>query len=158
MPSSTGGPRTSGWRLERVAWISLLLLVAQNVMGTALNLYISLPSSPTFLQVFVSVPLLTAHIATAFVLVGLGAALVILSRRSTIPRSTSVSAVALVSLIVAVQEGFAFTFTQDNAFSLGMEVAFLGAFASVAALLYIAASARPRVSPATPGWDPRGSN
>ncbi|MGI0053466.1 MAG: hypothetical protein ACREC5_03090 [Thermoplasmata archaeon] len=136
MDEAPGAAERATRRVRLLGQASLALLVAQNLLGIGLNLYISLPTPPTFVEVFVSVPLLTAHIAVAFALFGLAVVLVREARRTGVPRATALSALMLAFLTLAIQEGFAFTFTADNAFSLGMEVGFAGAFASVALLLY----------------------
>lgn len=126
----------------RVAYVVLALLLVQNFIGTALNLYVSIPTSPTFGQVFLSIPVLTLHIANGFLLVALAAMLLILVRRAKVPGTVSWSAIGLVGVTAALQEGFAFTFTQDNAFSYGMETGFLVAVGAEAIVLARLAAAR----------------
>jgi hypothetical protein len=123
-------------RLLRVGWLVLALLVVQNILGIGLNLYVSLPSPPTFVTVFASIPLLTAHISVAFLLVGLVAYAALFARWNSVAGLAWLEGLELLALVVAVQEGFSFTFTQNNAFSLGMEVAFVGAFAAQAVVIY----------------------
>ena len=142
-------------RLLRVGWALLALLVVQNLLGLALNLYVALPSSPSFLVVFTSVPLLTAHIALAFLLVAVAAYAVVGARRAGLRDIAWLELLELVFLIVAVQEGFAFTFTQNNLFSFGMEVGFLGAVVTQAVVLYRLALA-PRATAPQPGSQAAG--
>jgi hypothetical protein len=130
-------------RLATLGWIGLALLVVQNMLGTALNLYVLLPAFSTIGQVFVSVPLLTAHISLAFVLVGLAGYFLIVARGSGARGIVLPAALVLVFLAAAVQEGFAFTFTGNNIFSYGMEVGFLGAVLFQAVVLFRLGRPRP---------------
>jgi hypothetical protein len=148
--SSTGGRRPAipspgaVDRLLRLGWLVLALLVLQNILGIGLNLYVALPSGPSFVTVFASIPLLTAHVSVAFLLVGLVAYAAFVAQRNRVAGVAWVEGLELLAVVVAVQEGFAFTFTQNNAFSLGMEVAFVGAFATQAVVLYrLARAGRP---------------
>ncbi|MCI4344044.1 MAG: hypothetical protein L3J87_00255, partial [Thermoplasmata archaeon] len=96
-----------------------------------------LPVPSSFEGVFVLNALLTVHIAGAFLLVVGGVLLARYGWRTRLPRLRAVSLGALVSVIVALQEGFAFTFTQDSIFSFGMEMGFLGAMILCGALLFL---------------------
>jgi hypothetical protein len=111
-------------------------LLLQNILGTGLNLYVSLPSSTSFTKVFVTTPLLTAHIALAFLLVAATAAFLVPARRSRIDGVTVRGVLAFLSVVVALQEGFAYTFTLNNAYSYGMDIAFLFAVAFEVGILY----------------------
>jgi hypothetical protein len=123
--------------LRQYAWVGLLLLVVQNATGIVLTLYVVLPIPSSFGGVFVLNALLTVHIANAFLLIVGGVLLARFGWRTRVLRLRAVSLGALVSVIVALQEGFAFTFTQDAAFSLGMEMGFLGAMILCGALLFL---------------------
>jgi hypothetical protein len=137
-------------RLLHLGWAILALLVLENLLGIFLNLYVALPTAPTFLQVFVSIPLLTTHIATAFLLFALAVYGVLLARRLHVPGIVRMEVLEVVFLVLAIQEGFTFTFTQNNAFSLGMEVGFLGAVvAQVVVLFRLARGTHPGASAAT---------
>lgn len=129
--------------LRQFAWIGLLLLVVQNATGLLLNLYVSLPIPGSIAAVFVLAPLLTIHIANAFALVAGGALLARYGWRTGAPRLRAASLGALISIVVALQEGFAFSFTQNNAFSFGMESGFLGAMALCGTLLFLTGPSPP---------------
>lgn len=129
-------------RLVRLSFVLLGLLLVQNVLGMALNLYIALPNRPTFAQVFLSIPALTVHIANAFLIVGFAAVGLVLIRRERLPNTTPWAVLVLVGVVAALQEGFAFTFTQDNAFSYGMEVGFLAGVLGEAMVLFRLAAHR----------------
>ncbi|MCI4350306.1 MAG: hypothetical protein L3K15_02170 [Thermoplasmata archaeon] len=134
--------------LRRFAWIALFLLVVQNATGLFLNLYVALPIPGSFGAVFVLAPILTVHIVTAFLLVIGGVALARFGFRTRLPRLKWISIAALISVVFAVQEGFAFTFTQNNAFSFGMEMGFLGAMVLCGTLLYVTGPAPTAPRPA----------
>lgn len=125
--------------LVRWSWTLLGALLLQNILGMGLNLYVALPSTVTFTYLFVTTPLLTAHIILWFLLVIMAGLLLVRVRSAEIPGLTWPAVLVLVFLIVAIQEGFAFVFTGDNAFSYGMEVGFVLAVAFQALLLFRAA-------------------
>jgi len=129
MSAPTSGPSSLGIRplgsLVRFAWGNLVALLLEATLGVGLNLYVSLLSSPTYVQVFASVPLLTAHIALGFLLVVATGVFVVLSRRAGVPGLTWRAALVLLFVLVALQEGFSYTFTGTPAFSSGMALAFL---------------------------------
>ena len=110
--------------------------MVQCVLGVALALYVSLPSSQTFLTGFTSVPLLTAHIVLGFLLVAVAAYATVLAWRRRVPGITWLEVLTLLFLLFALQEGFAYTFNQDNAYDLGMVVGFLGALVVQAVATY----------------------
>jgi len=137
------GSRTTERALVRTTWGILGALLLENLLGMGLNLYVSLPSSTSFTKVFVTTPLLTAHIALAFLLVAATAAFVLLARRSRIEGLTLRGALAFLSVVVALQEGFAYAFTLNNAYSYGMDVAFVFAVVFEVGILYRLGQARP---------------
>ena len=96
----------------------------------------ALPVPSSIGAVFVLAPLLTIHIANAFLLVLGGVFLARYGWRTRERRLRAISLGALASVVVALQEGFAFTFTQNNAFSFGMEMGFLGAMILCGTLLW----------------------
>lgn len=135
--AASGGKEEANLRsLRQFAWVGLLILVLQSLTGTYLNLYITLGRPANFGSVFVLTPILTLHIGGAFLLVVGGAFLLLYGWRTRVVRLRAVSLGAFLSVVVAVQEGFAFVFTQDSAFSYGMEVGFLGAMVLCGTLLY----------------------
>jgi len=114
-------------RLRHLGVVLFGLLVVECVIGIALAMYVSLPSSPSFLTVFTSVPLLTAHIALAFLLTVVALYATLLAMRLRVTGIAGWEALTTVFLLLAVEQGFAFTFNQNNMFVLGMVVGFLGA-------------------------------
>lgn len=129
-------------RIVRWTGVLLGLQILQNLIGMALNLYVTVPTSPTFAEVFLSIPVLSFHILNGFLVVALAAVLLVLVRRVAVAGVTGWAVVLLVGVVVALQEGFAFVFTQDNAYSYGMEVGFLVAVAASAGVLYRVTAAR----------------
>ena len=125
VPGSAAIPANPAGRLSRFATGTALGLVIEAALGIGLNLYVSVPSSPSYAQVFVSIPLLTVHILLGFLLVVATGVFLVLARRSGIPGLTWKAALAFLFVVVALQEGFSFTFTQNTAFSSGMAVAFV---------------------------------
>ncbi|HKN06633.1 MAG TPA: hypothetical protein VJ021_03370 [Thermoplasmata archaeon] len=128
--------RRAAERLRHLGWVLFGLLVVECVIGIALALYVSLPSSPSFLTVFTSVPLLTAHIALAFLLTIVALYATLLALRLRVPGVAGWEALTTLFLLVAVQEGFAFTFDQNNLYVLGMVVGFLGALVVQGVVIY----------------------
>ena len=112
---------------NHVSWAIFGALLVEFVLGMGLNLYVTLPQSPTYTQIFVSVPLLSAHIALGFLLLAASAYFVLLARRSGVEGLLWRAILVLVFVLVALQEGFSFTFTGNAAFSAGMALGFLGA-------------------------------
>lgn len=132
-PGAEGAARRN---LVRGGWVFFGMLLVQNVLGMGLNLYVALPSSFEYTQLFTTAPLLTAHIVLAFLLL-IGAAFSVLRARTAgVPGVFGLSVLVLVFVLVAVQEGFGFVFTGNLAFSYGMDVAFVLAVGFQSAILY----------------------
>ncbi len=142
-------------RLVRWTWGILGALLVQNVLGMGLDLYVSLPSSLPFTKLFVTAPLLTAHVVLAFLLVVATAAFAVSARRSRIDGLTWRAVLAFLAVLVALQEGFAYTFTLNPGYSFGMDLAFLFAVAFEVGILFLLAGERGRASrsagPSVPG-------
>jgi hypothetical protein len=113
-------------RLLHLGWVLLGLLVIECIVGIGLAMYVSLPSSPSFMTVFVSIPLLTVHVALAFLLVVVAAYAAGLAFRLHVRGVALVGALSTLFLLFALEEGFAFTFTSNNMYSVGMVLGFLG--------------------------------
>jgi len=111
--------------LVRFAVGNLLGLLVEASLGIGLTLYVTLPSQPSYTQVFVSIPLLTAHIVLGFLLVIAAAGLLVLGRRASISGLSWRTGLVFLFVVVALQEGFSYTFTGNNAFSMGMAASFV---------------------------------
>jgi hypothetical protein len=123
-------------RLRHLGLVLFGLLLVECVIGIALATYVSLPSSPSFLTVFTSVPLLTAHVALAFLLTVVALYATLLALRLRVTGIAGWEALTTVFLLLAVEQGFAFTFNQNNMFVLGMVVGFLGALVVQGVVIY----------------------
>jgi len=143
VPNGGSRPPAPSRALTRWAWGILGGLLLESFLGMGLNLYVTLPGSPTFTQVFVSVPLLTAHIVLGFVLLAASVVFLLRARGSGVVGVPWRAALVVVFVLLALQEGFSFTFTQNAAFSYGMVVGFLGAVAFQATILYQLGRAAP---------------
>jgi hypothetical protein len=130
-------------------------LLLEGILGLGLAFYVGLPSSPTVAQVFVSIPLLTAHIVLAFLLVAATAYFLLVARRSGGNGSTWRAAAVLLLVLVALQEGLSYSFTQNSVFSDGMALAFVLAVVVQASLLSVLRGPRARPADArSPGTSP----
>ena len=123
-------------RLRRQAWGLLALLVLENLLGIFANLYITLPAGNAIEAIFTSFPVLTVHVVNGFLMLALAATMVVSTHRAGYRRLRNVAIFEVVFLAVAIQEGFAYSATQNNLFSFGMEAAFVFAVVGVATLLY----------------------
>jgi hypothetical protein len=143
-------PELRQGRLLRFAVGNLIALLLEAVIGVGLNIYVTVPSSPSFMQVFVSIPLLTAHIALGFLLVAAAGALFALGRRAGVPGLGWRTGLVLLFVVIALVEGFSYVFTNNNAYSAGMAVAFLLALVfEVLVILHLRRAAR-SPTPAAP--------
>jgi hypothetical protein len=136
--------------LSRFAWGNLAALLLEAALGIGLNLYVSVPSSPSYVQVFASIPLLTAHIVLGLLLVLATGALLGLGLRAQVTGLTWRAGLVFLFVLVALQEGFSYTFTGNAAFATGMALAFVLAFVFellVVMRLRQAARALPSASP-----------
>lgn len=127
----------------------LAFLILQNLLGTVVNLYVTLPSgAASFSWVFGSSPALAAHLILAVLLVGMSIGMLLTARRLPDPRVRRGAWVALVGTILATYGGGSYTFYMQNpALSLLMEVGFLVAAVGAIVVLYCAAQ---RIGAAVP--------
>lgn len=138
--SATGAPPSSRGPFPKVigeATGILGALVLEAILGVGLSLYVTLPSAPTVTQVFASIPLLTAHIVLGFLLLGGSVHLLYRVRRGGVAGATWRAGLVVLFLLLAIQEGFSFAFTQNNAFVGGMVIGFLGALVVQVSLVVV---------------------
>ena len=109
-----------------------MLLIIQFALGTAVNLYVTLPGHKAFFSTVFGSALLAAHVIVAVAL--LGAAISALVRAIRARRVIVPTAVGLAAVLAAATAGAAFTSTQNNGASLAMALA-----AAAALLSYLAA-------------------
>ncbi len=139
--------RWAGPPIRRLLFALLGLLLAQNLLGTATNLWVTVPSNVSgagvWAWVFSSAPLLAAHVLVALALLGMFAGVVARSRYRPDRRAVGTAWVGLIGVLVAIGGGGLFLFFgQANGFSLTMESGFAAAIGSVAILLYLEGSGR----------------
>lgn len=129
-------PRVALRRMAWMAWLALALLILQNVLGMDLNLFVSLPGSESFDALLGSVPILLFHVVNGLALLVIGGVLVAhaASLRNRLLMASSAANLAFVFLAIFFGVDFVIA-GQDDALSLLMEAAFLGAVASVVILL-----------------------
>jgi hypothetical protein len=156
-PSPSPSLRSVG-RLLHLGWVLLGLLIVECIIGVALTVYVTLPSSPSFMTVFTSVPLLTAHIVLAFLLVIVAAYATVLAVRLRVPGVAGWEGLATVFLLVAIQEGFAYAFTSGNMYVAGMVVGFFGALLVEVVVIFRLRRQARSVAPATPPAPNSGSS
>ncbi|MCI4363720.1 MAG: hypothetical protein L3K13_05380 [Thermoplasmata archaeon] len=139
-PVAPGAPEPRARRGEgpqlRVLGVPLIfLLAAQLLLGTALNLFGSLPSGSP-LKILESSPILLLHVVVGVLLVGLSSRILTLGLRLRDRRSSAVGALAVLSALVAFLAGVAFTFGGGGTFaSYLMSVGFTGVLVGGALLL-----------------------
>lgn len=126
----------------------------QCIIGVGVAVLVTLPSSPSFMTVFTSIPLLTAHVVLALLLIVVALYATVLAYRLHLPGIAGWEALATAFLLFASQEGLAFTSTQNNAYSLGMVLGFLGAlFVQVVVIYRLGRKPREPVSVPAPSSD-----
>ena len=109
-----------------------VLLIIQFALGTAVNLYVTLPGHKAFFSTVFGSALLAAHVIVALVL--LGASISALVRAIRARRAIVFTAVGLAAILAAATAGATFTSSQSNGASLAMALA-----AAAALLSYLAA-------------------
>ncbi|HKV90332.1 MAG TPA: hypothetical protein VJQ43_03940 [Thermoplasmata archaeon] len=130
-------------RLRGLAGSLLGALILENLLGIFANLYLQLPSGNAIGAIFTSYPVLAVHVVLGLLMLALGLGIVLVAHRTGFRQVRNLAVAEVVFLALAIQEGFAFAATGDNAFSFGMEVGFVLSFAAVAGMLYRLGSAGP---------------
>jgi cytochrome b561 len=121
-------------------WIALPILVAQNLLGMYLNLWLDFSKFSSVPKVFSSVPTLDVHVAVGVLIMSIATtrfALGLLrqNRPFRIP-----SIFIFIFALLAFASGVEFTFFgQNDIFSFTMELGFGGIIVSVASLIYVSA-------------------
>jgi hypothetical protein len=108
-----------------------VLLIIQFALGTAVNLYVTLPHHKAFFATVSGSALLAAHVIVALVL--LGASISALVRAIRARRVIVPTAIGLGAVLAAATAGAAFTSTQNTGASLAMALA-----AATALVCYLA--------------------
>jgi hypothetical protein len=111
-----------------------VLLVIQFGLGTAVNLYVTLPAHKSFWSTVFSQGMVAVHAIVALLLVGASVSALIRSVRAGRPLVVALTSVGLLAIVVAAASGVAFVRDQSNGASLSMALA-----AAVALFCYLAA-------------------
>ena len=111
-----------------------VLLIIQFALGTAVNLYVTLPGHKAFFSTVFGSALLAAHVIVALVL--LGASISALVRAIRARRVIVPTAIGLAAVLGAATAGAAFTSTQNNGASLAMALATATAMVSYLAAIF----------------------
>jgi len=107
-------------------------LIIQFALGTAVNLYVTLPKDKSFFSTVFGSPLLAAHVIVALLV--LGTAIGALARAIRARRVIVLTAIGLAAVLTAAIAGSAFTGSQSAGASLTMALA-----TAVAMLSYLVA-------------------
>ena len=111
-----------------------VLLIIQFALGTAVNLYVTLPDHKAFFSTVSGSALLAAHVIVAVVL--LSAATSALVRAIRARRAIVFTAVGLAAILAAATAGATFTSSQSNGASLAMALAAAGGMFCYLAAVY----------------------
>ncbi len=134
----------------RWSWITLALLLVQDLLGMLLNLYVDLASYPTIEDAFRSAPVLGIHVLTGFAVIASSAYILVRAVGTGEPRIQLAALAGLGFVLLAFLSGVEFTFFgQVDAFSFLMETGFVGILGCIAVVLALAHGSRSR--PAVPG-------
>jgi hypothetical protein len=134
-PAATSSRRLAALRGNCMG--AAVLVIIQVALGTAVNLYVTLPGHKPFFSAVSGSALLTAHVTVALVL--LGAAISALVRAIRARRVIVPAAVGLAAVLAAGIAGATFTSSQNTGASLAMALA-----AATAMFSYLAAIFRLR--------------
>ena len=134
------GPLMKVYLFLSTVWIALPILVAQNILGMYLNLWLDFSRYGNTTMVFSSVPTIDVHVAVGILILSIAStrfALGLLpqNRPFMIP-----SIFIFIFALLAFLSGVVFTFFGHNdIFSFTMEIGFGGIIVSVASLIYVSA-------------------
>jgi hypothetical protein len=127
--------RTPGLRALRGTCMgAAVLLVIQFGLGTAVNLYVTLPSGRSFWSKVFSEGAVAVHAAAALLLIGASVSALVRSIRAGQRLMVLLTSAGLLAVLVAAGSGVAFVGNGSNGASLAMALA-----AAVALFCYLAA-------------------
>jgi hypothetical protein len=133
--SVTTSRRAAGWRALRGNCMgTAVLLVIQFGLGTAVNLYVTLPSGKSFWSKVFSDGTVAVHAIVALLLIGASVSALVRAIRGGYRLTVVLTSVGLVAVIVAAASGVAFVRNGSSGASLSMALA-----AAVAMFCYLAA-------------------
>jgi uncharacterized membrane protein YhaH (DUF805 family) len=125
-------------RINRSSFGLVIMLVIQDVLGAAYNLYGKMPSSGKSIGMFSS-PLLAIHTIFGILLILAAIDLLVRSIRASVRPAVITSIIGLVAIIAGAGAGSAFTQDGANGASLGMAIA-----SGVAMIAYLMNMRAPR--------------
>jgi hypothetical protein len=133
-PARAAG-RTAGLRALRGNCMgAAVLLVIQFGLGTAVNLYVTLPSGQSFWSTVFSQGAVAVHAIVALLLIGASVSALVRSIRARHRLMAWYTSAGLLGVLVAAGSGMAFVRNDSNGASLAMALA-----AAVALFCYLAA-------------------
>lgn len=137
---------------------TVVLLTVQNILGTFLNLFVTLNDTSEYAGVFAAMFGSAAgvlHVVVAVLLLISLAVVMAVAWPTHRWQLRAPALAALVSFLVAGYSGFHFVASQNNIYSFSMELGFLGVLLSEVALLHVIGyrpsaperTARPTIEP-----------
>lgn len=130
VPATTSTARLTALRANCLA--ATVLLIIQFGLGTAVNLYVTVPKHRSLLPAVFSSAMLAAHAIVALLLLASAVAALVRAIRSR--RATALASAGLVAVLVAAAAGLSFVRDAGNGASLAMTLA-----AAIAMLCYVTA-------------------
>lgn len=126
-------------RVASWAWALLVLLLVQNAVGIYLNLFVALPPARDLAPLLAAYSILALHVAVGFLILGTAGVILFLAARMHRAALWLPALGSLAFSLLAFSSGVEFTVGgQDDLLSFVMELAFLGAVACDAIVLYAA--------------------
>jgi hypothetical protein len=114
-----------------------ILLAIEFLLGMTLNLFVALPSGGGAGSILVSDPILVLHLLVGLLPLGLTGRALAMALRLHRPRLVAVTALGLISVVVAFLSGLSFMLGGQSAgASFAMSAGFAGAFLAAALLLF----------------------
>ena len=137
MSKDSLGLLTRAYLFLSAVWIALPILVAQNLLGMHLNLWLDFSHYSSTLKAFSSFPTLDIHVAVGILILSIASFRVWWSYWPENRPFRPASILILVFAIVAFLSGVMFTFYgHDDIYSFTMEFGFGGLIFSAAILIY----------------------
>jgi heme A synthase len=115
-------PAAQTERLRMASFGALTMLVLQFILGTAYNLYGTVPSASKSIGMFSS-PLLAVHVVLGILIILAAAVLVFRAIQAKVSPVTATSVIGLLAVLGAFGAGSAFTNNGNNGASFGMALA-----------------------------------
>ena len=121
------------------AWIALPILVAQNLFGMYLNLWLDFSRYSSIPSVFTSAPAIDVHVALGILILAITSGRLAIGMLPQYRALRTPSVLIFIFALLAFTSGVTFTFYgNDDLYSFTMEIGFGGIVVSVAFFLYLA--------------------